>query len=74
MKKSLNKKLGSFIVVAALIIACINISIDRNNNESVISFDNVEALANGEDPRYSCLYFGTLDCPPSPIKVKIIME
>ena len=54
----------------------LNVNLKSNNLEQRsfgITLDNIEALANGENPEVSCTLPGSLDCPRSIIKVKYIL-
>lgn len=67
-----------FIVVGVCVLAYIsfNVSLKHSNSNPTgltITLNNVEALAQTEDPQVSCLHNGSLDCPRTTIKVKYIL-
>lgn len=66
----------SVLGVCIGVFLCLNVNFRKNyKNKSYISLVNIEALANeGEDDEVKivCYYKGSLDCPTSPEKVKLI--
>ncbi len=60
-----------------LLSATITLNLNLQNNSSNekawnITLENVEALASTEESNQSCYYYGSLDCPKSPVKVLYI--
>ncbi|SEK19746.1 NVEALA domain-containing protein [Parapedobacter koreensis] len=65
------------IVLIVCLVAGISLNVNLKHNKTrsnriEISLDNIEALANTEDPNTKCLYAGSLDCPVSTIKVQYL--
>ena len=68
------KKILYSLAVLVLIVITFNFSIvtKRVNNVSSIALQNIEALSYAESTNQSCLGAGSIDCPASKNKVKIV--
>lgn len=67
------KKYLSLIAIAVAAGVGLNVNMKFDQREQIgITLDNIEALANGEDPEKTCYLSGSVDCPSHPVKVSYI--
>jgi len=68
------KKILYPLAVLVLFVSTFNFSIitKRVNNASSIALQNIEALSYAESTNQSCVGVGSIDCPVSNNKVKLV--
>jgi hypothetical protein len=68
------KKILYSLAVLVLIVFTFNFSIvtKRVNNVSSVALQNIEALSYAETTGQQCFFDGSVDCPVSKVKVKIV--
>ena len=59
----MKKKISKLLFIGVAVVSCLFFAAEENNRVETLLFDNIEALASGEEEsRYRCYNSGEVDC------------